>query len=81
MGSRGMYLNRWTPNFNLENGIPLAVSVWVRVPYLPLHCWKDEMVRAIGNSLEKYIDRAEPKDGIQACAHICVKVDLEKGLP
>jgi hypothetical protein len=36
---------------------------------------------AIGNSLGKYIDKAEPKDGLQACAQICVEVDLEKGLP
>jgi hypothetical protein len=27
----------------------------------------------------KYIDRAEPKEGLQACARICVEVDLEKG--
>jgi hypothetical protein len=29
----------------------------------------------------RYIDRAEPKEGLQSCARICVEVDLEKGLP
>jgi hypothetical protein len=81
MGSRGMYLNSWTPDFSPENDIPNAVHVWVRLPFLPLHCWNDETILSIGNTLGKYIDRVEPKDGLQACAWICVEVDLEKGLP
>jgi hypothetical protein len=81
MGSRGLYLNRWTPEFFPENDIPKAVPVWVRLPYLPLHCWNDETIQNIGNTLGKFIDRVEPKDGLQACARICVEVDLEKGLP
>jgi hypothetical protein len=60
MGARGMYLNKWTPDFSPENDIPSAVPVWVRLPFLPLHCWNDETIRSIGNSLGKYIDRAEP---------------------
>jgi hypothetical protein len=81
MGTRGMYFNRWTLDFNPENDIPSAVLVWVCLRYLPLHYWNDETVRVIGNTLGKYIDRTEPKEGIQACARICVEVDLEKGLP
>lgn len=38
------------------------------------------MVRPIDNTLGKYIDRGRPRDGIQACAGICVEVDLGKGL-
>jgi len=81
MGSRGMYLNSWTLDFIPENDIPNAVLVWVCLPFLPLHCWNNETIRSIGNTLGKYIDRAEPKDGLQACAWIYVEVDLEKGLP
>jgi hypothetical protein len=55
--------------------------MWVRLPYLSLHCWNDKIVRAIGNSLEKYIEREKPKDGIQSCAHICFEIDLEKAFP
>ena len=61
--------------------VPLAVPVWVRLPHLPLHCWNDETLQAIGNSLDKYIDKAEPKGPLFSCARICVEVDLEKGLP
>jgi hypothetical protein len=81
MGAHGMYLNKWTPDFSPENDIPSAVPVWVRLPFLPLHCWNDETIRSIGNSLGKYIDRVEPREGLQACSRLCVEVDLEKGLP
>jgi hypothetical protein len=70
MGARGMYLNKWTPDFSPENDIPSAVLVWVRLPFLPLHCWNDETLKNIGNSLGKYIDRVEPREGIQACARL-----------
>jgi hypothetical protein len=33
----------------------------------------------IGNTLGKYIDRVEPREGLQACARLCVEVDMEKG--
>jgi hypothetical protein len=81
MGTRGMYLNKWTPDFSPENDIPSAVPVWVRLPFLPLHCWNDETIKNIGNALGRFIDRAEPQDGLQSCARICIEVDLEKGLP
>jgi hypothetical protein len=44
MGTRGMYLNKWTPDFSPENDIPSAVPVWVRLPFLPLHYWNDETI-------------------------------------
>jgi len=68
MGSIAMYLNRWTPYFCLENDIPSIVPVWVCLPYLSLHCWDDDIVINIGNTLLKYIDWVEPKDGLQVYA-------------
>ena len=81
MDSRGLYLNRWTPDFDPEMDVPSAVPVWVRLPHLLLHCWGDESVKAIGNAVDKYIDKCKPKDNMHACARICVEVDLGKGLP
>jgi hypothetical protein len=49
------------------------------LPSPPL--WNDETIRNIGNTLGKYIDRVEPREGLQACTRLCVEVDLEKGLP
>ena len=73
-------MNKWTPYFNPTRDVPSAVPIWVRLPHLPLHCWNSESLEAIGNKLEKYIDREERKDKY-SCARICVEVDLEIGLP
>ena len=45
MDSRGLYLNRWTPDFDPEMDVPNAVLVWVCFPHLPLHCWGYELVK------------------------------------
>ena len=39
-----------------------------------------EFVKAIGNVVGELIERSEPKDNIQACEKICVKLELGKGL-
>jgi hypothetical protein len=76
-----MYLNQWSLNFSPENYVPSIVHVSVRLPHIPLHCWSNDSLCCIGNTLGCYIDRAEPKENIFSCARICVEVDLEKGLP
>ena len=81
MGPPGLYLNRWSLNFDPKKDVPLAVPVWVLLPHIPLHCWKDETLQAIGNSLGNYIGKKEPKGPLFSCARICVEVYLEKGLP
>jgi hypothetical protein len=76
MGERGMYLKKWTLDFSPKNDIPSTVPVWVRFPFLPLHCANDETLKNIGNLLGKFIDRVEPREGIQDCARLFVEVDL-----
>ena len=80
MGPQGLYLNKWTPDFDPSLDVPSAVPVWVRLPHLPLHCWNSNSLEAIGNTLGKYIDKADQKDQF-SCARICVEVDLDIGLP
>jgi hypothetical protein len=80
MGPQGLYLNKWTPDFDPTQDVPSAVPVWVRLPHLPLHCWNQKSLQIIGNALGKYIDQAARKDQY-SCARICVEVDLEEGLP
>jgi hypothetical protein len=60
--------------------VPSVVPVWVRLPHLPLHCWYLKSLEFIGNTLGKYIDRADRKEQY-SCATICVEFDLEVGLP
>jgi len=80
MGPQGIYLNQWTPDFDLSQDVPSVVPVWVRLPHLPLHCWNPKSLEVIGNKLGKYIDHAERRDQY-SCVRICVEVDLEEGLP
>jgi hypothetical protein len=75
-----LYLNTWTPDFDPAVEVPKEVSVWVSLPNLPIHYWNLISLQIIGNGLGKYIDRANPKDQY-SYARICVKVDLEVGLP
>lgn len=80
MGPQGLYLNKWSPDFDPTQDVPSAVPVWVWLPHLPLHCWNQKSLQIIGNGLGKYIDQAARKDQY-SCARICVEVDLEEGLP
>ena len=80
MGSQGIYLNKWSPDFDPTQDVPFVVPVWVRLPHFPLHCWNQKSLQIIGNALGKYIDQAVRKDQY-SCARICVEVDLEEGLP
>jgi len=74
-------MNKWNPDFNPKNDIPSIFLVWVKLQHLHLHCWNDDALRFIGNSIGRYIDKAEPKENLFSCATICVKVDLKKGIP
>ena len=58
MGPQGLYLNKWTTDFDSNQDVPSAVPVWVRFPHLLLHCWNLGSLEAIENKLGKYIDRA-----------------------
>ena len=80
MGPQGIYLNKWTLNFDPIQDVPPSVLIWVRLPHLPLHCWNSESLETIGNKLGKYIDKTE-KIYQYLCARIRIEVDFETGLP
>ena len=61
LGSCGMYLNKWTLEFNLDEDVPTTISVGVKFPRLPFSRSSDECLRKIGNGLSKYIENAEPR--------------------
>lgn len=63
-------------DFDLEVDVPTTVRVWVRLPDLPVHCWNWDSLKHIGNTLGKFIDKANNKDQYD-CAKICVEVDLD----
>lgn len=80
MGTQGLYLNRWSPDFVPSVDVPKEVPVWVRLPNLPVHCWNFQSLERVGNALGRFIEKVENK-GQYSCARICVEVDLDGGLP
>jgi hypothetical protein len=80
MGPQGLYLNKWSPDFDPTQDVSSKILVWVRLPHLPLPCSNLKSLESIGNTLVKYIDQEKRKDQY-SCARICVEVDLEVGLP
>ena len=80
MGPQGLYLNRWTLDFDPVVDIPKVVLVWVYLPNLSIHCWIPSSLQTVSNGIGKYIDKANPKDQY-SCARISVEVVLEVGLP
>ena len=80
MGPQGLYLNRWTSDFDPAVDVPKDVLIWVRIPNLLIHCWTPSSLQTIGDKLGKYIDRANLKESY-LCSRICVEFDLEDGVP
>ena len=71
MGPQGLYLNKWSLDFNPTQDVPSVVPIWVRLLHLPLHCWNSKSLETIGNKLGKYIDRAEKERSILMCKNMC----------
>jgi hypothetical protein len=62
MGPQGLYLNKWTLDFDPKEGVPSAVPFWVRIPNLSIHCWNWDSLKHIADVLGKFIDRENNKD-------------------
>ena len=45
-----------------------------------MHFWNNDALSVIGNALDKYLDKVDPKCNF-SCVRICVEVDLEEVIP
>lgn len=64
MDTRGMYLNKWTPNLNPQVDDPSLVLVWFHLPHLPFHYWNNQTMTPIWHVLGTHIDRSNLKVGM-----------------
>eukprot|EP00253_Pinus_taeda_P024239 PITA_24239 len=82
-GTSGLSMTPWFPDFDPNKMTVSRMPVWVRLYNLPLHFWSERFLEGIGNSIGKYIktDLERIEERIYTFAHICVEVDLSKGLP
>lgn len=83
MGTAGLFLTPWFPDFDPAIAVITRTPVWIRLPNLPTHLWHTRVYRAIGNTLGSFImgDSWRESKGLYAYARICVELDLSKGLP
>lgn len=83
MGSAGLFLTPWFPDFDPASAIITKAPVWIRLPNLPVHLWRTEAYRQIGNALGRFLtgDYTRQRQGLYTYARVCVELDLSKGLP
>ena len=78
----GLSMQPWFPSFDPSTDSLSSALIWVRLPYLPLHFWGDESLRAIGNGLGRFLcSSPEYKPSFSTYAQICVEMDFSKGFP
>lgn len=82
-GSFGLSIQRWYPDFNPLDVSAMITLIWVRFLNLPLHLSSHDSLETIGNCLGRFVKSGTERvsKGLATFAHICVELDLSKGLP
>lgn len=82
MGSAGLFLTPWFPDFDPASAVITKALVWIRLPNLPVHLWRTEVYRQIGNALGHFVtgDYERERQGLYTYGRVCVELDLSKGL-
>ena len=75
-----MIVKSWTPLFDFKQEILQIVSIWVKLPNLPLNCWSDNSLSRIGSVLGVpiYADECTTKMLRVSFARILVEIDVTK---
>lgn len=83
MGTSCLFLTPWFPDFDPASAVITKAPVWIRLPNIPIHLWRTEVYRKIGNTLGCFLmgDYAREQQGLYTYARVCVELDLSKGLP
>lgn len=77
-----LLLKHWHPLFDVSRERVDIVQLWVKLHGLPLHYWKEEHLREIGNILGSFIevDMSFEKTKHQQVARILVNINIREGL-
>jgi len=55
MGTAGLFLTPWFPDFDPVTAVITRTPVWIRLPNLLAHLWHVVVYKAIGNTLGSFI--------------------------
>lgn len=83
LGNSGLYVRKWSENFNPKIEIISKVPVWVQMYGLPQHLWNLNVVKLIGNTLGEFmkIDWNFERKEQAMIARIYVKLNIKEPLP
>jgi hypothetical protein len=82
-GGSSLMLKRWRMAFNPESDFFQLRHLWVLLPGLPLHFWTEGAIKAIGDSLGRFIafDHSSLTGSSRKLGKVLVEMDLSVGLP
>ncbi|KAK9291923.1 hypothetical protein L1049_019875 [Liquidambar formosana] len=82
IGNHYLTVSRWTPGFTPSTATIMSTTVWVRLPELPIEYYYDDVLYAIGKSIEVplKVDYNTSLATRGRFARICVELDLQKPL-
>ena len=76
MGTAGLFLTPWFPDFDPATVVITRTPVWIRLPNLPVHLWHVRVYRVIGDTLGTFLmgdylrflnDLTQQREPPQAC--------------
>lgn len=81
-GRPSLFVTPWFPTFDATTMVVMKMSVRIRLHNLPFPFWHHQVLEGIGNSLGRFLkmDRERMDKCIFTFAHMCMEIDLSKGL-
>jgi hypothetical protein len=82
-GGSSLMLKRWRMAFNPDSDYFQYRHLWVLLPGLPLHFWNKDAIRAIADTLGKFIsfDSGSLSGSSRKMGRVLVEIDITTGLP
>lgn len=76
-------IKSWHEDFNPSFESFCKMSIWVRLPNLPLHLWVDQLLEEVGEALGYFLMVDVESSDILHSTYACILVDIDasKGLP
>ncbi|XP_009586956.1 uncharacterized protein [Nicotiana tomentosiformis] len=83
INNRPIIVRAWSPEFNFSEEVLRTISLWIRLPNLPLNYWDTVTLSRIGSVLGCPIYAGECTSGIDkiSYARILVEMDVTRELP
>ncbi|XP_075099268.1 uncharacterized protein LOC142176099 [Nicotiana tabacum] len=83
INNRPIILKPWTTDFDFDKEFPTEISIWIKLPILPMNCWGINSLSRIASAIgiQMYADECTAKQMRVSYARILVEVHVTKPLP